>query len=96
MKTNKKDHKLVAGCNHKPVCKTCGGSGVKSSPDDIGGEICTNGPCPDCQKPEAEKFTKNINLHLRIVALENENGRYFEQIIKLQNELSDLKKSIKG
>lgn len=44
----------IIDCQAKEIkrlgpCKLCGGSGVISSPDDLGGDICTNSFC-NCKK----------------------------------------------
>ena len=38
------------------TCKTCNGTGVYSSPDDMNGETVTNKPCPDCNADGERKW----------------------------------------
>jgi len=39
---------MPTGQQMTDTCPTCNGTGVYSSPDDMGGETVTNSQCPDC------------------------------------------------
>jgi hypothetical protein len=44
----------------KPKCQTCKGTGVSCDDEDMGGDGCTNSPCPDCKGTGREPKTKKL------------------------------------